>query len=325
MAASATRAQTPGMSRTLTRTTVGIVGGGPAGLMLGPPAGRSPASSRVVVEIRTRREIEETHRAGILEQDSVRLLVDSGVSDRVLREGDEHEGIDLAFGGSAAPDRLPGARRRLLPALPADRGLHGPRRRPRAGRAATCGSASATCPWSTSTTARPGVLFTDADGRRPRAALRLPRRRRRLPQHLPAGGAREPARAQYFREYPFAWFGILCEAPASAPELIYNHSDARLRADQPAHADAAADVLPVRPGRRRGGLVRRPDLGGAPVPPRRQRAHAARGADHLEVGAAVPQLRPGADAPRQPAARRRRRAHRPAHRAPRASTSRSPT
>ncbi len=32
-------------------------------------------------------------------------------------------------------------------------------------------------------------------------------------------------RRQYFREYPFAWFGILCEAPPSAPELIYNHSE----------------------------------------------------------------------------------------------------
>ena len=32
-------------------------------------------------------------------------------------------------------------------------------------------------------------------------------------------------RRQYYREYPFAWFGILCEAPPSAPELIYNHSE----------------------------------------------------------------------------------------------------
>ncbi len=38
----------------------------------------------------------------------------------------------------------------------------------------------------------------------------------------------------YFREYPFAWFGILCEAPPSAPELIYSNSDERVRAHQPA-------------------------------------------------------------------------------------------
>ncbi len=35
----------------------------------------------------------------------------------------------------------------------------------------------------------------------------------------------EAERRQYFREYPFAWFGILCEAPPSAPELIYSHSE----------------------------------------------------------------------------------------------------
>ena len=52
-----------------------------------------------MVDVRTRQEIEETHRAGILEQDSVRMLVDTGVSDRVLRDGYRHEGIDLAFGG----------------------------------------------------------------------------------------------------------------------------------------------------------------------------------------------------------------------------------
>ncbi|WP_254190527.1 FAD-dependent monooxygenase [Nocardia noduli] len=31
-------------------------------------------------------------------------------------------------------------------------------------------------------------------------------------------------RSQYFREHPFAWFGILAETPPSAPDLTYNHS-----------------------------------------------------------------------------------------------------
>lgn len=41
----------------------------------------------IVLEKRSRQEIEETNRAGILEQSSVTMLVDSGVSDRVLKEG----------------------------------------------------------------------------------------------------------------------------------------------------------------------------------------------------------------------------------------------
>ena len=81
-----------------TRTQVIVVGGGPAGLMLSHLLARSSIES-VVLDTRTVEEIENTHRAGILERDSVRLLVESGVSDRVLTEGHEHEGIDLGFGG----------------------------------------------------------------------------------------------------------------------------------------------------------------------------------------------------------------------------------
>ena len=81
------------------KTQVGIVGAGPAGLMLSHLLGRSGIDS-VVVDHRTRHEIETTVRAGILEADSVRLLVDTGVSDRVLREGHSHEGIALRFGGA---------------------------------------------------------------------------------------------------------------------------------------------------------------------------------------------------------------------------------
>jgi 4-hydroxybenzoate 3-monooxygenase len=74
------------------------------------------------------------------------------------------------------------------------------------------------------TTDRPGVLFTDAAG----AAHEL-----RCDYLVGTDGSRsicrqavpEGQRLQYFREYPFAWFGILCEAPPSAPELIYNHSE----------------------------------------------------------------------------------------------------
>ena len=45
--------------------------------------------------------VRTTHRAGILEHGSVKLLVDPGVSDRVLKAGYKHEDIDLRFGGEA--------------------------------------------------------------------------------------------------------------------------------------------------------------------------------------------------------------------------------
>jgi p-hydroxybenzoate 3-monooxygenase len=74
--------------------------GGPAGLMLAHLLRRDGIDS-VVIDARPRAEIETTHRAGILERDSVRLLVDSGVSDRVLTDGHEHHGIDLRYRGES--------------------------------------------------------------------------------------------------------------------------------------------------------------------------------------------------------------------------------
>jgi 2-polyprenyl-6-methoxyphenol hydroxylase-like FAD-dependent oxidoreductase len=85
---------------TVTRTTVAIVGGGPAGLMLSHLLAVAGIDS-VVVDHRTRPEIENTVRAGILEADSVRLLTDTGVSDRVLRQGIAHRGIHLRFAGES--------------------------------------------------------------------------------------------------------------------------------------------------------------------------------------------------------------------------------
>ena len=210
------------MTRTVTRTPVAVVGGGPAGLMLSHLLALAGIDS-VVVEIRTRQEIEDTHRAGILEQDSVRLLVESGASQRVLTEGDEHEGIDLAFGGARHRidfRALTGASCHLYPQTEVFKDLADVHARE--GRDVRFGVRDVSV--VDVDTDQPGVLFTDAEGREHEL---------RCDHLVGADGSRstcrrtvpEDERRQYFREYPFAWFGILCEAPPSAPELIYNHSD----------------------------------------------------------------------------------------------------
>src|SRR5205807_2190569 len=80
------------------RTQVGIVGAGPAGLLLSHLLHLDGIDS-VVIESRSREEIEATIRAGVLEQGTVDLLKATGVGSRMQREGFVHEGIYLRFDG----------------------------------------------------------------------------------------------------------------------------------------------------------------------------------------------------------------------------------
>ncbi len=206
----------------VTVTTVGIVGGGPAGLMLSHLLALSGIES-VVVDNRSRREIEDTVRAGILERDSVRLLSESGVSDRVLTEGHEHAGIDLRFGGVSHRidfQQLVGASVWLYPQNDVFIDLADARQRD--GGDVRFGITDTRVTGVTSD--QPQIFLTDADG----AGQEV-----RCDFLVGADGSRsicrfevpETERQYYFREYPFAWFGILAEAPRSNPVLIYTHSE----------------------------------------------------------------------------------------------------
>ncbi len=152
-------------------------------------------------------------------------------------------------------------------------------------------------------TDRPGVLFTDADG----SAQEV-----RCDYLVGADGSRSicrreiagPGRRDYFREYPFAWFGILCEAPRSAPELIYNHSERgfalisqRTETMQRMYfqCDPAEDVDAWSDDRIWAELQ---------AASGRQRLLAPRGPDHGQDGPAVPQPGLRADALRPAAPRR---------------------
>ncbi|WP_371656263.1 MULTISPECIES: 4-hydroxybenzoate 3-monooxygenase [unclassified Streptomyces] len=204
------------------RTAVGIVGAGPAGLMLSHLLARAGIDS-VVVDHRTRAEIEATSRAGMLEADNVRLLTDSGVSDRVRRDGRPHDGIELRFGGESHRvdfRTLVGESVWLYPQTDVFLDLADARERD-----------GGDVRFGVSDTRvvdlageRPGILFTDADG----VAREI-----RCDILVGADGSRgvcrsavpEAARTHFFREYPYAWFGVLVEAPPSAPELVYTHSE----------------------------------------------------------------------------------------------------
>ena len=81
------------------RTQVGIVGAGPAGLMLAHLLQREGIEA-VVLESKSRAYVEQRVRAGVLEQGTVDLLSASGVGERMRRQGLVHRGIALRFDGA---------------------------------------------------------------------------------------------------------------------------------------------------------------------------------------------------------------------------------
>ncbi len=86
------------MSVSSSRTQVGIVGAGPAGLLLAQLLRRQGIEC-VVLESGSREYVEQRVRAGVLEQGSSDLLVEAGVGERLQREGLVREGIELRFDG----------------------------------------------------------------------------------------------------------------------------------------------------------------------------------------------------------------------------------
>jgi len=80
------------------RTQVGIVGAGPAGLLLGHLLHLNGIDS-VIVENRSRDYVIDRVRAGVLEQGTVDLLIAMGVGERLQREGLRHDGLYISFSG----------------------------------------------------------------------------------------------------------------------------------------------------------------------------------------------------------------------------------
>src|SRR5947209_19899680 len=80
------------------RARVGMIGAGPAGLLLSLLLSREGIDS-IVLESRSREEIEATIRAGVLEQGTVDLMIEMGLGERMQREGAVHHGIELRFDG----------------------------------------------------------------------------------------------------------------------------------------------------------------------------------------------------------------------------------
>lgn len=201
------------------RTRVGIVGAGPAGLLLGLMLQRRGIDF-VIIESRDRAAIEQTIRAGILEQSTVDLMIELGVADRLRREGVVHRGTLLRFGGRNHRidfAGLTGGRvatlypqhevlKDLIAAL-IERGgeiRFGTKVTAIADMATSAPVVHFVKPDSTATALQCDVLV-GADGSHGLCRRAIP----------------ADHRQDFLRIYPFGWFGILCDAPPSSEELIY--------------------------------------------------------------------------------------------------------
>jgi p-hydroxybenzoate 3-monooxygenase len=204
------------------RTQVGIVGAGPAGLLLSHLLHLEGVES-IVLELRSRAEIESTIRAGVLEQGTVDLLTEVGLGERMKREGAVHRGINLRFGGETHRidlHELTGGKAITLYAQ------HEVIKDLVAARTAAGGALL----FEVS-----DVSVHDPETRAPRIRFRHGGGEREISCDFIAGcdgfhgvcrSAIPPqARTDYQHVYPFGWFGILAEAPRSTEELIYTRHE----------------------------------------------------------------------------------------------------
>jgi p-hydroxybenzoate 3-monooxygenase len=201
------------------RTQVGIIGGGPAGLLLSRLLALQGVDS-VVLENRSREYVEGRIRAGILEQHSVDTLVAAGVGDRLRREGLEHGGIHLQW---------PGTRHTLdFPALCGRRvWVYGQTEVVKdlvaaqlAGGPPLLFEVSDVVPEDVDTDS-PRIRFTDAEGVAQVLECDVVAGTDGFHGVCRAVVAEGTGHQVWERTYPYAWLGILADAAPATDELIY--------------------------------------------------------------------------------------------------------
>ena len=199
------------------RTQVGIVGAGPAGLMLSHLLHRAGIAS-VIVEARSRAYCEARIRAGLIEQWAADMLVETGVGARMKRESMVHDGIYLCFDGALHHinfRKLVGKRVTIYGQQEVVKDLI-------ARRLADGGQILFECS---------DVRISGFAGKAPQIQFRHGGKTQEVDCDFIGGcdgfhGVCRPSMPAnaikiYDREYPFGWLGILAEAPPVADELIY--------------------------------------------------------------------------------------------------------
>lgn len=200
------------------RTQVGIVGSGPAGLLLSALLHRNGIDS-VILERHTRSYVESRIRAGVLEQGTVDLLNDAGVGARMAQEGLRHEGFDISLDGDRKRVDLAGLARGKAVTVYGQTEITKDLIEARLGAGGTIIFEALDVTPRNVESEQPGLIF-DHEGEQ--HELRCDFIAGCDGYHgicrasFPAGGIRH-----YEHIYPFAWLGVLVDAPPPYEELIY--------------------------------------------------------------------------------------------------------
>lgn len=203
------------------RAQVGIIGAGPAGLLLARLLNVHGIDS-VILEQRDRAYVEGRIRAGVLEQGTVSLLEEAGVADRLLREGLVHEGIEIVVRDRSFRIDF----RDLTGKTVVVYGQTEVTKDLIAARLAGDGPIV----WNAA-----NVAVRDIDGDRPRLTYQCDGQEHELVCDFVAGcdgfhgvsrqSVPPSALRNVERVYPFGWLGILADVPPCSSELIYAKHD----------------------------------------------------------------------------------------------------
>jgi p-hydroxybenzoate 3-monooxygenase len=203
------------------RTQVGIIGAGPAGLMLARLLHLAGIES-VIIENRSRNYIENRVRAGLIEHWAADLLTEVGVGERMQREGILHWGINIGINGDL---------HRIDFKVLVDK------------RVTIYGQQEVVKDLVERRLADSGPLLFEVDGvsvhemtsQRPKIRFRHQGRAQEIECDFIAGcdgfhGITRPSIPDgvltvFERDYPFGWLGILSESPPPDHELIYSYTD----------------------------------------------------------------------------------------------------
>lgn len=202
-----------------TKTQVGIIGAGPAGLTLSKRL-HHMGIDNVVLENRSRHYVENRLRAGLLEQNTVDMLKELGVSENLEKKGIPHHGVMLSFNGDRVHvpfEELTGGRRITI---------YGQRFVVRDLIKDLVDENGKTIHFEAEATKISGI-----EGDNPVIFYEQEGKTHELHCDFVAacdgyhGLGRETLPTHTFKrfdiEYPFSWLGILAETPPSSDELIY--------------------------------------------------------------------------------------------------------